>query len=86
MAAVEKKVLAQLQTELEFIHRPHQLIQPEILCLLVAPGAVTQAQHGMRLLPQLYERYNPMTYKEAQAMEVELGIRLRALGYGVWQG
>ena len=42
--------------------------------------------YGMRLLPQLYERYNPMTYKEAQAMEVELGIRLRALGYGVWQG
>lgn len=42
-------------------------------------------QHGLRLLPALYERYNPMTYKEAQSMEVELGIRLRALGYGVWQ-
>ncbi|WP_399682183.1 hypothetical protein [Xenophilus sp.] len=42
--------------------------------------------YGLRLLPQLYERHNPMTYKEAQAMEVELGIRLRALGYGVWQG
>lgn len=43
-------------------------------------------QHGLRLLPALYARYNPMTYKEAQAMEVELGIHLRALGYGVWQG
>ncbi|MDN4591880.1 hypothetical protein DBA29_25680 [Xenophilus aerolatus] len=43
-------------------------------------------QHGLRLLPALYERYNPMTYKEAQSMEVELGIHLRALGYGVWQG
>lgn len=40
---------------------------------------------GLRLLPQLYERYNPMSYKDAQAMEVELGIALRARGYGVWQ-
>jgi len=41
---------------------------------------------GLRLLPALYERYNPMSYREAQAMEVELGIALRARGYGVWQG
>jgi hypothetical protein len=41
---------------------------------------------GLRLRPELYERYNPMTYKEAQAMEVELGIALRRAGYGVWQG
>ena len=41
--------------------------------------------HGLHLLPALYERYNPMRYAEAQALEVELGIRLRALGYGVWQ-
>lgn len=40
---------------------------------------------GLRLLPSLYERYNPMGYDDARAMEVELGIRLRALGYGVWQ-
>ena len=40
---------------------------------------------GLRLLPALYERYNPMPYAEAQRMEVELGIRLRSLGYGVWQ-
>ena len=40
---------------------------------------------GLRLLPALYERYNPMRHDEAAAMEVELGIRLRALGYGVWQ-
>jgi len=26
-----------------------------------------------------------MGYDDARAMEVELGIRLRALGYGVWQ-
>ena len=42
--------------------------------------------YGLHLLPALYERYNPMTYKDAQAMEVELGIHLRAHGYGVWQG
>ena len=41
--------------------------------------------HGLRLLPQLYDRYNPMPYEAARSMEVELGIRLRALGYGVWQ-
>jgi hypothetical protein len=41
---------------------------------------------GLRLLPGLYERYNPMTFAEAQAMEVELGIALRKAGYGVWQG
>jgi hypothetical protein len=41
--------------------------------------------YGLRLLPTLYERYNPMRYDEARAMEVELGIRLRSLGYGVWQ-
>ena len=42
-------------------------------------------EFGLRLLPQLYERYNPMTYDEARAMEVELAIALRAAGYGVWQ-
>ena len=42
--------------------------------------------YGQRLLPALYERYNPMSYKDAQAMEIELGIHLRAHGYGVWQG
>lgn len=40
---------------------------------------------GLRLLPQLYERYNPMPYQAAREMEVELGILLRARGYGVWQ-
>ena len=40
---------------------------------------------GVRLLPQLYEQFNPMRYEAARDMEVELGIRLRRLGYGVWQ-
>ena len=42
--------------------------------------------YGLRLLPELYERYNPMSYEQARDMEVELGIALRARGYGVWQG
>jgi hypothetical protein len=40
---------------------------------------------GLRLLPQLYERYNPMPYQSARELEVELGISLRARGFGVWQ-
>ncbi|SFM64126.1 hypothetical protein [Variovorax sp. OV329] len=42
--------------------------------------------YGLHLLPELYERFNPMPYEKARDMEVELGIALRARGYGVWQG
>ena len=41
--------------------------------------------HGLRLLPHQYAGYNPMPYDAAAAIEVELGIALRASGYGVWQ-
>ena len=40
---------------------------------------------GLRLLPQLYEVYNPMPYDGARDMEVELAIGLREKGWGVWQ-
>jgi hypothetical protein len=40
---------------------------------------------GLRLLPDLYEGYNPMSYDAARDMEVELGILLREAGFGVWQ-
>jgi hypothetical protein len=40
---------------------------------------------GLRLLPELYEVYNPMPYDGARDMEVELAIALRERGYGVWQ-
>jgi hypothetical protein len=40
---------------------------------------------GLRLLPHLYEVFNPMPYDGARDMEVELGISLRERGYGVWQ-
>jgi len=42
-------------------------------------------RYGVRLLPQLYECYNPMPYDGARDMEVELAIGLREAGYGVWQ-
>lgn len=41
--------------------------------------------YGQRLLPELYECYNPMPYEAAREMEVELAIALREAGYGVWQ-
>lgn len=42
-------------------------------------------QYGLRLLPALYEVYNPMPYRAACEMEVELAIGLREAGFGVWQ-
>lgn len=42
-------------------------------------------EYGLRLLPQLFEVYNPMPYEAARDMEVELTIGLREAGYGVWQ-
>jgi len=42
-------------------------------------------KYGQRLLPELYECYNPMPYAAAAEMEVELAISLREAGYGVWQ-
>ncbi|MGZ3159772.1 MAG: hypothetical protein ACXU7H_11855 [Burkholderiaceae bacterium] len=42
-------------------------------------------KYGLRLLPELYEFYNPMPYSGALDMEVELAIGLREAGYGVWQ-
>ncbi len=41
--------------------------------------------HGLHLLPALYEKHNPMPYDDAKLMEVELGIGLRSRGFGVWQ-
>jgi predicted GIY-YIG superfamily endonuclease len=42
-------------------------------------------RYGVRLLPALYEVFNPMPYEAAREMEVELAISLREQGYGVWQ-
>ena len=42
--------------------------------------------YGLRLMPELYEVYNPMPYDAARDMEVELAIALGEDGFGVWQG
>lgn len=42
-------------------------------------------RYGLRLLPELYEALNPMSYELARSLEVEVGIDLREAGYGVWQ-
>ena len=41
--------------------------------------------YGIRLRPRLYGHHNPMTYDDAQKMEVELARRLRKRGFAVWQ-
>ena len=42
-------------------------------------------EFGLRLLPELYELYGPLTYDDARDLEVELAIDFREAGYGVWQ-
>ncbi|MDB5815571.1 MAG: hypothetical protein JWN23_2688 [Rhodocyclales bacterium] len=42
-------------------------------------------EYGVRLLPEIYECFNPMPYAAACEMEVELAIALREAGYAVWQ-
>lgn len=42
-------------------------------------------EYGLRLLPDLYEDFNPMSYDEACEREIEIGIDLREAGFGVWQ-
>ncbi|MBI1284743.1 MAG: hypothetical protein GC183_10455 [Thiobacillus sp.] len=42
-------------------------------------------EFGLRLLPELYELYNPLSYAHARDLEVELAIDFREAGYGVWQ-
>ena len=41
-------------------------------------------QCGLRLLPDLYEGFNPKTNDKAAAKEVEIGIDLGSAGFGVW--
>jgi hypothetical protein len=42
-------------------------------------------KYGVRLLPQLYECFNPMPYEAARQMEQELADELQEKGYAVWQ-
>jgi hypothetical protein len=43
-------------------------------------------RYGIRLMPELYERLNPLTYDEAVVAEAGLARRLRAEGYTVVGG
>jgi len=41
--------------------------------------------YGLRLMPDLYEKYNPIpTRKDAEQIEEMLGNELRKRGIGVW--
>jgi hypothetical protein len=42
-------------------------------------------KYGVRLRPDLYERYNPIrTREQAEEMEEKLASKLRTRGYAVW--
>jgi hypothetical protein len=42
-------------------------------------------KYGLRLRPDLYERYNPIRTRErAEEMEEKLAAKLRTRGYAVW--
>ena len=43
-------------------------------------------KYGIRLLPELYQGLNPLTYDEAMVAEAGLARRLRAEGYTVVGG
>jgi hypothetical protein len=42
-------------------------------------------QYGRWLRRRMYEKYNPMTYEEAQRIEKELAKKFRAKGHASWQ-
>lgn len=42
-------------------------------------------EYGLRLLPALYQSYNPMSWRDAAAKERELADLLRRQGFAVWQ-
>jgi hypothetical protein len=42
-------------------------------------------KYGIELVPEFYEKNNPMTYKKAKDTEPDLAISLRLRGYAVWQ-
>ena len=42
--------------------------------------------YGLRLMPEIYAVFNPMPYRAALQMEIELAQELRDKGWAVWQG
>lgn len=49
-------------------------------------GARIVTRCGERLVPKLYAHLNPMTYRDAVAMERQLADELRARGFQVFGG
>src|SRR5262245_23795317 len=49
-------------------------------------AAAVVRKYGVRLLPELYEVYNPMPYEAAAQMEKELAAELKEAGYTVMGG
>jgi hypothetical protein len=43
-------------------------------------------KYGVRLLPELYEHMNPMSWESAKKMEVLFAEQLRRRGYNVYGG
>ncbi len=43
-------------------------------------------KYGVRLLPELYEHMNPMTWEHASQMEVLFAKQLKRRGYNVYGG
>jgi predicted GIY-YIG superfamily endonuclease len=41
-------------------------------------------KYGIRLVPSLYEKYNPMSFDDAEAKEKWLAEELRKKGFAVW--
>ncbi len=65
--------------------RGHNRLSPDIKFDKHKAGIQANAyvqRYGMHQVPDLYEAYNPMTYKSAVDMEIELGISLRGADYG----
>ena len=43
-------------------------------------------KYGVRLMPEVYEVFNPMPYRAALELERDLAQDLREKGWAVWQG
>jgi hypothetical protein len=43
-------------------------------------------KYGLGLMPELYKKFNPMSYEDAVVREAELAEELRKLGYAVAGG
>ena len=42
-------------------------------------------KYGRSLIPELYEKYNPMSFKDAEAQEKSIAKKFKRWGHGVWQ-